>query len=376
LLWIKVLIISSLGALLSGPQKPITMALNLPASGWFVSCSKRWPISSLGVSQLTRKRYARFGPPGVLGVFHLQRRKWEPDMLQSTMDRGTRHKFPRTLVTLEKAVLGLLGLGLLTAGLTSVLGGDGYARATDRVEPGSEPEWTALSACQSTVNDHSFYADIMNHNREETRLWDDRPATAHETTHLIHSYLRTKYSRESHRRVNGFYVGRNRAVIVEEPAITKSSIATFVPKSLRGDRFEHYIEKHQDWDDRALYVFDEWVAYVNDSLVAIEEAAQGRSPGLVNNGIHSCVEFCVYAAAVGMAVEKYDPAYFHANQQFRRFLAWHLKRSMQTYKSGVRFPEFNWKPEYLVALRTSAEAQPVRSFLQERLKINLKDLLE
>jgi hypothetical protein len=268
-------------------------------------------------------------------------------------------------IRLLLAVLGLLGTALLSAG-----GSEPSRRDS------AEPEWCHLAQYEQTEKGTTFYADILNHSRDKKLALDDRPTMAHETTHFIHSYLRNKYTHALGRRVNGFYVGRDRAVILDEPAVRKSAVADFVPASLRGDRFEHYVIGQKDWDDTPLYLFDEWVAYVNDATVAIEDAAASKEKpdGSRNNGVHSCVEFVVYATALAMAVEKHDPAYFARNQQFKRFLCWHLKRSMETYRQGMRYEQFRWKPAYLHTLRSGPEAHALRTFLDDKLGLDPDEL--
>src|SRR5262249_24343559 len=157
-------------------------------------------------------------------------------------------------------------------------------------------------------------------------------------------YLRTKYTLALGRRVNAFYLGGDRFVVLDEPGMKKSAVAEFIPQALRGDRFDLYVQNQKEWDDAPLYLFDEWVAYVNGSQVALEEAA--KKPPTRSNEIFSCLEFAVYATALGMAVEKHDARYFARNEAFRDFLAWHLERSLATYRQGAARAEFNWKPEY------------------------------
>src|SRR2546426_380303 len=81
----------------------------------------------------------------------------------------------------------------------------------------SEPEWVALPEHKKLVAETSFYADIVNHNREPFEWFGDRMTTAHEATHFINAHVRNQHVRATGRRVNAFYLGRNRAVILEEP---------------------------------------------------------------------------------------------------------------------------------------------------------------
>ena len=150
-------------------------------------------------------------------------------------------------------------------------------------------------------------------------------------------------------------------MLLDEPGIKKSDIIAFVPASLRGDRFALYVENQKEWEDTPLYIFDEWVAYVNGSEVVLEEAAKKKPAGR-SNEIFACAEFAVYATALGMAVEKHDARYFTDNDQFRAFLAWHVQRSLATYRKGAAQREFAWKPEYFRMLKSGAEGKAMRDF--------------
>jgi hypothetical protein len=265
-----------------------------------------------------------------------------------------------------------LALAFLTGLAPAFLGAGRRANAGSE-EP-AQPEWVTLGEQKKVVNEKGFYADVMNHNPEPFKSYGDRPTTAHETTHGIHSYLRNKYSQELVKRVNGFYVGHDRAVILEEADVKKSAAVEFIPKGLQGDRYKDYIEEQKDWEDTPLYIFDEWVAYVNCSVVALEDVTDGKSDGLKTNLIHSCVEMAVYATALGMAVEKYDREYFRSHPEFRTFLAWHLKRSLEVYRRGARLDQFTWRPEYFETFKSGADAQALRDFLHDKLGLDLEDL--
>ena len=240
---------------------------------------------------------------------------------------------------------------------------------------GGAPRFRHLPEHKKLENDSSIYADIVNHLRDDFKDYGDRAVTAHETTHLINAHLRTKYTLALGRRVNAFYLGRDRFMLLDEPGVRKSDVIAFVPERLRGDRFALYVENQKEWDDTPLYLFDEWVAYVNGSEVALEEARKKKPAGR-SNELFACVEFAVYATALGMAVEKHDARYFARNDQFRAFLSWHLQRSMAAYRKGAAREAFAWKPEYYRLLKSGEEGRPMREFWRDKLGLELRDLLE
>lgn len=240
-----------------------------------------------------------------------------------------------------------------------------------RLERG-EPRFRQFPEHKKLEDDGSIYADIVNHLRDGFKDYGDRAVTAHESTHHLNAHLRVKYTLALGRRVNAFYLGRDRFVILDEPGVRKSDVATFVPERLRGDRFNLYVENQKEWDDTPLYLFDEWVAYVNGSEVALQEA-QRKKPAGRSNEVFSCVEFAVYATAVGMAVEKHDARYFARNDQFRVFLRWHLQRSLAVYRQGAAQSEFDWKPEYHRLLTSGEEGRALRAFWRDKLGMEVRE---
>ena len=238
-------------------------------------------------------------------------------------------------------------------------------------QPGDGVEWLQFTPLNSRTGSSwgAVLTDVAQHIPEEqlSIYWDSDPVTAgHETTHSIHAYLRN-YRNTTGTRANGFYVLEDRAVIVREPGIRKSQVASYVPTELRGYRFSLYITGQAEWDDTPLYVFDEWNAYVNGTAVAVDLATSGRWTYGWQDACMGTLEFVIYSLAVGMAVKDKDASYFASYRQFREFLAWNLRRSMQTYTACAVLPDFAWDEQdrLLAALRTSSAAEAMRAFARE-----------
>ncbi|KAB2894709.1 MAG: hypothetical protein F9K40_16465 [Kofleriaceae bacterium] len=211
--------------------------------------------------------------------------------------------------------------------------------------------------------------DIANHlpSSYGNQYWDDDPITAgHETSHGIHAHLRV-HVHEGTERVNAFYVLGDRAAYVVEPGIRKSAIATHVPPSLRGPRYALYITGQVAWDDTPLYIWDEWNAYVNGAEVGVDLATNGLWTRGWRDAVMGPLEFNVYALATAKAVAAGDPTYFASNTQFKEFLAWNLRRSMDLFRAGRTLPDFAWddQDEHYAKLRTSADAEALRAFTRE-----------
>ena len=164
---------------------------------------------------------------------------------------------------------------------------------------------------------------------------------------------------------NGFYVLGNQAAIVAEPAIWKHDVAAYVPTVLRGSRFELYITGSTSWDDTPLYVWDEWNSYTNGTAVAVNLANASVWTYGWRDACMGTVEFVAYAIAVGMAVRDLDATYFATYDQFREFLAWNLRRSLDLFRACRVITDFAWTDQdvYYQNLQTHTAADPLRQFL-------------
>jgi len=222
---------------------------------------------------------------------------------------------------------------------------------------GADPSWGAV------------LTDIAQHLPPEygDQYWDGDLVTAgHETTHGINSDIRNHHN-DTGERANGFYVLEDRAVVVVEPGIRKSDVVPFVPSSLRGSRFGLYLLGQTEWDDTPLYVWDEWVAYVNGGAVGVDLAEAGLWSYGWRDAVAGPLEFTAYALAVGLAVKERDPDYFAANRQFREFLAWNSRRALDVFRRGRGRPDFAWDEQDALyeALRTGADAAALRQFARD-----------
>lgn len=235
--------------------------------------------------------------------------------------------------------------------------------------PGAQVEFTDLKPFNSKSNSSwgPVLKDVINHEAPgDSNNYDDKVTIAHETSHGIHAYIRGHFN-SSGKKINGFYVLDNQAVVIEEPKMRKSQVGPFVPQSLRGPRYSTYITGQTAWDDTPLYIWDEWVAYTNGGDAGVNQVQQGLWHEGWRDAVAGQIEFSVYAIATAMAAEKYDPNYFTGNKQFREFLAWNLERSMTTFKIGARMEEFKYdaQDQYYEKLRTSSDAEDLRAFTRE-----------
>ena len=109
-----------------------------------------------------------------------------------------------------------------------------------------------------------FLGDIDSHLRAGHIYKDrDRVTWAHETTHGINARIRNEF-----KVANGYYLLDNRGFTLAKSEITLRRLANAVPPSERGPRYSLYLVQQQRWwNDDALYIVDELVAYTNGAIV-------------------------------------------------------------------------------------------------------------
>jgi len=225
----------------------------------------------------------------------------------------------------------------------------------------------SVGVVKNRIKEDSIYADIINHCKNPTLEILDRITCAHETTHMINAELRNKLQKG--RKINAFYLPKGNAFIIEEPDMTKARVGEFIPKELRWKRYDTYITQARAWNDRPLYLVDEWDAYVNGGMVAVDDSINHRHVQGWTDAVSGSLEFSVYCVAMCMAIEKYDNDYWEKNDQLRNFMKWNLQRSLHTYNAGKDYQYFKWEEQekYLDRFLNSPSqgAENLRSFIRE-----------
>lgn len=164
--------------------------------------------------------------------------------------------------------------------------------------------------------------DIDSHMPAGHQYSDSNKVTwAHETTHGINSNIRNKNPDST--KVNGFYCLNDRACVIYEPKTTIRAFASSVPQGLRGPSYNLYlVQQTSGWNDRPLYLFDEWIAYTNGSECGRELNHQGWYYELLQ--AHNFNVYCMYLA---MHVKKACPDY--DDTQLKAFMMWNIERTFR-----------------------------------------------
>lgn len=236
---------------------------------------------------------------------------------------------------------------------------------------GTRVSWTQVAPTNGMTNVTwgPTLTDIMQRRpARETGVWPDEEGTAHELTHSIGFELRLVATRTDPR-ATGFYVLGGRAAILREPNFRKAQVAALVPPSVRRYRYDLYLAGQAGWDDRPLYVWDEWNAYVNGATVAVERYQTGLEPHTtfaVQDVVLAVLEFTIYAAYNILAATHYDPSYLTREPQSREFFAFNAERAMSIFQRGRRLPPFAYPDTeaYESAFRSAPEVEPLRATLR------------
>jgi hypothetical protein len=223
-----------------------------------------------------------------------------------------------------------------------------------------EPEWARYPAVKAV--DRSLgvvLGDIESHLPSGHPYKEsDRVTWAHEGSHGINSYIRNEYQGK----VNALYCLHDRTVVLLEPNTTIAAVAKKVPMSLRGNIYNLYLIKSQStWNDRPLYLVDEFVAYTNGSLVGLDLVKNNKwKDGQRNDTIQYMLECSVYCLVLSSVLQ--DDA-----SNFKIFMRWQMRRTMQIYQESKRYPEFSSPAheQYIRKLQTSSDAESLRNFTKK-----------
>jgi hypothetical protein len=203
-------------------------------------------------------------------------------------------------------------------------------------EKPKEPGFKNYPAIRQVGNLGVVLSDIESHMPAGHIYRDnDKITWAHETSHGLASNIRQKFSRGGYcamidgaevflsaDRINGFYVLKDRAIVLHEPNGKLSQVSQAVPSSLKGDVYGLYLQRQAaSWNDYPLYVLDEWIAYSNGSATRADLKITGRA-----ESVQYMMEFCAYAIVM---VKTLSP-----DQDVKDFVKWHLERCMGILKDN------------------------------------------
>lgn len=224
-------------------------------------------------------------------------------------------------------------------------------------------EFIDIPIYRDNHNKQLIYDDVLRHSKDDPfGNQFGRITNVHETVHGINSYLRNKYWKLDNK-VNGFYAGDGKGIIIKEPSIKMQHIIPYIPESLRSYRYKLYFTKQIEyWNDIPTYIIDEWVAYIFGGLSAIDDHCNNISTEK-SDAVSGCLDFSIYVVAMSLAIKKNDPDYWHKYPQFKLTIEFFLKKAEQTFFCGKKDFPFPEQDILLKNLRHNEDCQEIRSFL-------------
>lgn len=210
---------------------------------------------------------------------------------------------------------------------------------------GTEPKWKKFTRIRE-LSDPSLgviLGDLESHMPNGHHYTDkNKLSWAHQVSHGINAKIRNDPSNLDG--YNGFYVLQDRSFLLKEPEISIRDIALFVPSSLRGPSFDLYFnEQSSIWNDRPLYLIDEWVAFANGSDAGRELNINGWYYELLQ--AHN---FNIYCMCLALVVQRDCSDY--RDTDLKEFIMWNVERVFRlTYPSDKTQQEYYLKSGGAVA---------------------------
>lgn len=169
------------------------------------------------------------------------------------------------------------------------------------------------------VDGRGIFTDVHSRCTEQERrnaYEPDRVTYCHEMTQQLNSRVRNSFSSQ----VNAHYLGGGLFAVFPEPRVTLTIVARFVSAEYRNSTFQTYLlDSRQWWDHQPLFLIDEWSAFYNGTLAAVQlrvnpHGSQDRM-----------MWFCHYADCLIAAVRQHDPNYSHLTE-LTQFVEWNKQR--------------------------------------------------
>jgi hypothetical protein len=206
------------------------------------------------------------------------------------------------------------------------------------------------------------FSDILRYCPDSFGGGHSRTTQAHENVHAINSSVRNHIFSIGRKRANAFYCGKGKAIIIENPSFRLRHVSNFLPKVLRGNRYNLYlVEQLKHWDDTPTYLINEWSAYVAGAETGVEDFKNGL-PKEKSDIVCGSLEFSVYCVALCMATKEYDQDYWESDKRLKHSVNYFLIRTEKVYFSGCNDFKSDSQIELLKNLRFHEDASEMRDF--------------
>lgn len=160
----------------------------------------------------------------------------------------------------------------------------------------------------------------------------DVMTSAHETTHQINSEIANSNGGRS--KNVGLYMLDDIGFVVDEPTgFTIQQVAQKVPKDFRGGICQVYdlylVKQAASWGDRPLYLTDEWTAYTNGAVVALQMAKAGDKDSNRWSELQNAIYFNMFCSVLFDMSDK--------NESLLELMTFQLGRVNGLFQSSQEF---------------------------------------
>ena len=218
-----------------------------------------------------------------------------------------------------------------------------------------------LKKYREVQDKNNVYADVLSHSKNPV-LFRSRSTNVHETCHMISNQIRNE--RGSNGKFNGFYYENGRGLTIKEPNLTIVDVRDYVPKNLRGMRYNLYFnDQVKYWNDQPLYIMEEWNCYMLGGSCAVKDAELDMKLERTD-AVAGCFEFMVYSTALFMSIKDKDPNY--DIEQFKEFFFDLFDRSEIVFNKGRKIPSYKsaTSDKFYEEYTNSSEGKTFKLFLE------------
>jgi len=191
----------------------------------------------------------------------------------------------------------------------------------------------------------------------------------HELTHGANATANNAIDRPG---TNAMYCLNNWVAVLKEPNFNRKIVSRYIPHSLRGNKFDLYVNSGPERPGGPLYLYNEWIAYTNGAIYSIDLSEQA---GCYNDceevdWVMAPIELGVYCIATLRATGDHDKDYTYVKihgEDLRDFTRWNLERTFNAYKDARRnHPHLggSYPQDYHRKLLMNPDAEDLRRFIK------------
>jgi hypothetical protein len=208
------------------------------------------------------------------------------------------------------------------------------------------PETHYLKELPSNKTYQTLYDDIMAHGKP-ARRYESQMTDAHEAVHDIKAKLTTMVQNELKSRMGieealkheAFYLLDDKYIVLKEPGLYKSEVSNQLPAELNTEVIKHYLLRNDvgpppQYGHNSLYIFDEWIAGINEVYAGIDLMDNGLWKGN-QESLDVLTDFTMMALAYATHARNTKPEYWARHQEFGEFTGYNLVRAKGIYDKAT-----------------------------------------